>query len=285
MSEKDNSLDLIPERKKLFGTSIKTLLSEFLNFENKTLIIFDLETLGLNPGFEYEQILEIAAVAINGINQTELGSFQCKIKLSDSTNEFLNDPDCIQRFSWERRQKRRGKTAILNPHEILKMTSYYENKTDVVKERNGLELFLNFVSQFENSVLVAHNSEFDLKYINTRCKMYGIDVPMFKVIDTLKISKFFFVPLLNTLNTMESSILKSTLKSKTSGHVSSRLGDLANSFEINAENWHSASSDILILQKVLYKMINFLETNKETNINEEQKKSINKTLKRTKRTH
>ena len=115
--------------------------------------------------------------------------------------------------------------------------------------------------------------------------MYGIDVPMFKVIDTLKISKFFFVPLLNTLNTLESSILKSTLKSKTSGHVSSRLGDLANSFEINAENWHSASSDILILQKVLYKMINFLETNKETNINEEQKKSINKTLKRTKRTH
>jgi DNA polymerase III alpha subunit (gram-positive type) len=262
MSEKDNSLDLIPERKKLFGTSIETLLSEFLNFENKTLIIFDLETLGLNPSFEYEQILEIAAVAINGINQNVLGSFQCKIKLSDSTNEFL-----------------------LDPHEILKMTSYYENKTDVVKERNGLELFLNFVSQFKNPVLVAHNSEFDLKYINTRCKMYCINVPMFKVIDTLKISKFFFVPLLNTLNTMESNILKSTLKSKTSGHVSSRLGDLANSFEINAENWHSASSDILILQKVLYKMINFLEMHKKTNINEEQKKSINKTLKRTKRTH
>ena len=129
------------KKEKIIRNKYKNIIIRILDFENKTLIIFDLETLGLNPSFEYEQILEIGAVAINGINQNVLGSFQCKIKLSDSTNEFLNDEDCIQRFSWEQRQKQRGKTAILDPHEILKMTSYYENKNDVVKEKMVLNYF------------------------------------------------------------------------------------------------------------------------------------------------
>jgi DNA polymerase III epsilon subunit-like protein len=58
--------NLIPESKKLYGVTIEELLDEFLKFEGKTLIMFDLETLGLNPKYEYEQITEVAAWAIRG---------------------------------------------------------------------------------------------------------------------------------------------------------------------------------------------------------------------------
>lgn len=284
MSEKNNSLDLIPERKKLFGITIDVLLSELLNFKNRTLIIFDLETLGLHPSFEYEQILEIAATAIDGDTRQTHSSIEYKVKLSDSSTEFLDDPDSIQRYSWEYRQKRRGKSAITNPHEIIKMTGYLENKSESHKEKNALKMFLEFVAGFDDPILVAHNSEFDLKYINTRCKMYGISVPMFNVLDTLKISKFFFVPLLNSYTSNEIENIKKILV-KSSGHISSRLGDLASGFQVNADNWHSASSDTIILKEVLFKMISFLEKNKWVDIKDAQRDSINKTLKIRKRNH
>ena len=56
--------NLIPESKKLYDVTIGQLLDEFLKFNEKTLIMFDLETLGLNPKYEYEQITEVAAWAV-----------------------------------------------------------------------------------------------------------------------------------------------------------------------------------------------------------------------------
>ena len=53
--------EIIPEPKKIFEITLKDLLYNYLNFENKKLIYIDLETLGFHPRFEYEQIIEIAA--------------------------------------------------------------------------------------------------------------------------------------------------------------------------------------------------------------------------------
>jgi DNA polymerase III alpha subunit (gram-positive type) len=60
---------------------------------------------------------------------------------------------------------------------------------------------------------------------------------------------------------------------------------LASGFQVNADNWHSASSDTIILKEVLFKMISFLEKNKWVDIKDAQRDSINKTLKIRKRNH
>ena len=48
-------------------------------------------------------------------------------------------------------------------------------------------------------VVVAHNGDFDVKYLLTRSKLYDLKFPTVSVLDTLKISQFFFVPTLQTL--------------------------------------------------------------------------------------
>ena len=50
----------------LYGLSIKELLDTVLNFNGKTLIYFDTETMGLTPKKDYLQLTEIAAVAYDG---------------------------------------------------------------------------------------------------------------------------------------------------------------------------------------------------------------------------
>ena len=73
MSVYANFQELIPERKKLLGTTLVDLLDTITNFENKTLILVDIETLGLNPTFEYEQVTELAACVLNGSNNDVIG--------------------------------------------------------------------------------------------------------------------------------------------------------------------------------------------------------------------
>ena len=75
MSRSPKLVEIIPESKYLFGVTITELLDKFLQFQNKTLILFDLETLGLNPAYEYEQITEIAASAVCGDDMSILDSF------------------------------------------------------------------------------------------------------------------------------------------------------------------------------------------------------------------
>ena len=50
---------LIPDSKKLKGTTISDLLENFIDFKDRVLILLDIETLGLNPVYDYEQITEL----------------------------------------------------------------------------------------------------------------------------------------------------------------------------------------------------------------------------------
>ena len=118
--------DLIPESKKLYGITIDALLDEFLKFDGKTLIMFDLETLGLNPVYEYEQITEVAPWAIQGEDFEILDKLNYKVNLSKSAKTLLDDPNSLERANWERRQRKRGKSAMNDPNDILKMTRYHK---------------------------------------------------------------------------------------------------------------------------------------------------------------
>ena len=139
--------DILPESKKLYGITIDDLLDEFLKFEGKTLIMFDLETLGLNPVYEYEQITEVAAWAIRGEDFEILDKLNYKVNLSESAKTLLDDPNSLERANWERRQRKRGKSAMNDPNDILKMTRYHTINPQIEEEAMALEKFIQFVQR------------------------------------------------------------------------------------------------------------------------------------------
>ena len=284
MSVYANFQELIPERKKLLGTTLVDLLDTITNFENKTLILVDIETLGLNPTFEYEQVTELAACVLNGSNNDVIGNMNFKVKLSNSALELLTETESIQRYSWERRQKKRGKSAILDPNQIIEMTQYNKIKAPIESERTAIEKFYEFVKRYKNPVIVAHNAEFDIKYLMTRGKMYQLEFPVVDVLDTLKISQFFFVPTLETLkkNPDVDIIMQKLirLKNNKSYHISSRLGDLASAFGIDSQNWHTANSDVEMMRLVLNEILEFLGKYRNIDISRNQELAIRKTLRK-----
>ena len=50
----------------LMGTSTQELLDKVLQFEDKTLIFFDTETMGLNHNKSYSQLLQLGIIVLDG---------------------------------------------------------------------------------------------------------------------------------------------------------------------------------------------------------------------------
>ena len=270
MSNVQNLKELIPKNKQLSGITISDLFDTLLTFEKKTLIMFDLETLGLNPSFDYEQITEVASFAVCGNTRQILNTMNYRVDLVESAKHLLENPDSVERYNWDRRQKRRGKTAISSPAEILKFTKYHEINIDTISEELAIRRFYEFVSNYENPVLVAHNAEFDVNYVSTRGNRYDLKLPTAEVLDTLSISRFFFIPALQTLTDDRRAcelISPLTRESPNRLHISSRLGDLATAFNLNSDNWHTASADVSMMNSVMWGMLDFLTEHKTLNIN------------------
>lgn len=274
--------NLIPESKKLCGVTLADLLDKLLKFEGKTLIMFDLETLGLNPKYEYEQITEVAAWAVQGEDFEILGKLNYKVNLSKSAKTLLDDPNSLERGNWERRQRKRGKGAMNDPNDILKMTRYHKINPQIEEEAMALEKFIQFVNEYPNPVLVAHNAEFDVKFVEIRGAKYEIKIPSTEVLDTLKISRYFFAPAIETLVDDEEAIKLHQSLFRQRGkmtHISSKLGELAAAFKINAKYWHTANADVEMMLGVLLKIIKFLEKHRNVNINKNQEKAIARDVK------
>ena len=102
-------LVLFPDAASILKISLPTLVNDCLNFKNKNLILFDLETLGFHPTFDYEQIIEIAAMCVRGETLESYDKFERKIILSESAKKLIDCSDSVERYNWEKRQKRRGK--------------------------------------------------------------------------------------------------------------------------------------------------------------------------------
>lgn len=274
---------IIPPPKNLYDVDIKSLLRDFCDFENKNLIFFDIETLGLSSYQNYEQILQISAWSVNGDSFKKKEEFNLKVKLSEATSFFLSGLDKTQLNNWKRRQRRR-RSLLNDPDEILRITNYHNLKIKEKSEEDALNDFCKFISSYENSILIAHNIDFDLKYITSRCKFHRIKFNSYNALDTLKISQFFFAPLVQTLakENAEFSMYLNTLLglSKTNKHISSKLGHLAIALGYSSDNWHTASADVEMMYYVFKKMIKILREHKKTDISNAQTNTINKTQKK-----
>ena len=82
------------------------------------------------------------------------------------------------------------------------------------------------IALLEGSVIVAHNAEFDLSFIEMEFSRAGLKLPELPVIDTLYIAR--------RLGTFSNN----------------RLGTIAKELDISAENWHRALSDVEMTRKI-----------------------------------
>ena len=62
-------------------------------------------------------------------------------------------------------------------------------------------------------------------------------------------------------------------------HISSKLGELATAFKINAKYWHTANADVEMMLGVSQEMLKFLEKHREADINRNQEKAIDRDVK------
>lgn len=128
-----------------------------MNLDDLTYVVFDTETTGLNPK-EGEELIEIGAVKIkNG-------------KIFDRFDELIKPTKLIS-------EKITSITNITN--EMVK---------DCCDELTVLKRFLNWVGN--DTILVAHNANFDLSFVKMAYLKYDLGFFNYTVIDTLGISRF-----------------------------------------------------------------------------------------------
>ncbi|MDA8131090.1 MAG: 3'-5' exonuclease [Elusimicrobia bacterium] len=92
------------------------------------------------------------------------------------------------------------------------------------------------VDMIENSVIVAHNADFDLSFLREEFRRAGLKFPRRHVVDTLYIAR------------------------KNWKFQSNRLGNIAAELNISNENWHRALSDVEMTRKIFEHFIAAFKT-------------------------
>ena len=85
---------------------------------------------------------------------------------------------------------------------------------------------VRLLDMIENSVIVAHNADFDLSFLREEFRRAGLKFPKRHVVDTLYIAR------------------------KNWKFQSNRLGNIAAELNISNENWHRALSDVEMTRKI-----------------------------------
>lgn len=285
---------------RLVGRTISDLLDEFQKFEGKDLIFFDTETLGFNPLPEYIQLTQIGAIAVAGDTMKEKDTLNVKIQLGESAKRFL-DPTSWERKDWGKHHKEGGHDKT--PDEVLDMTGYFNDLPSTpATEEQALKMFSKMINKANNPILVAHNAGFDMEFINVRAKRYNVSIKKTPVIDTLRLAKYYLIPVLEKLE--KSEVLRqlkrhkemkiSDIKPKdpnkkrphpkdtffdrftaedgtemlriTYGRPSASLGQLTPALIGKIDDWHDALADVRSMILVYKKIIEILHANRNIDI-------------------
>ena len=121
-------------------------------------VVLDIETTGASPQ-DGNGITEIGAIRVQGGEQ--LNRF----------NELINP-------------------GIPLPNYIIELTGISDEMLfDKPKINEVLPRFIDFISEHEKTILVAHNSPFDLSFLKSAARYSNLTWPNFPVIDTVKFAR------------------------------------------------------------------------------------------------
>ncbi|MGV3488286.1 MAG: PolC-type DNA polymerase III [Tuberibacillus sp.] len=168
-----------------------------VDLKTATYVVFDVETTGLSA--IYNKIIELAAVKVQ-------------------------DGKIIDRFE-----------AFANPHEPLSQTTIELTHItdDMVKDAPEIETVLQDFYEFAgDAILVAHNAQFDMGFLNTGYEKMGLGKAKNPVVDTLELGRFLYPHMKNH-----------------------RLNTLCKAFNINLTQHHRAIYDAEATGYLLWKMV------------------------------
>jgi len=284
---------------KFFGMSIEDVLDYIEGLKDNTLIFFDTETTGFSP--KTEQLTEIAALACEFEHFKVVDEFYEKVKLLDGIEQRMK-PGTPEYNQWK--SKTKVNDRFQEPRDVLKMTRFGETPGTrrYYEEKKLLENFAEFVNSYNKPILIAHNAPFDMKMVNTRMKLYGLEPLNVSVLDTNNILKLFFLPMLKALkkggNKLAGDFLAKLLvpvngpdgpvmepdldwktkqprlnpdgtpKMKEKKYYSTSMGVVAPAFKINIDEWHNALADIKLMIGMFNKTIQLFKKYSDTNIKE-----------------
>lgn len=269
------------------GGSFPEFRNNVESARNKTWIFFDTETTGLKPEKDYNQITQLAAIAVDpkgfeeGQEPQIIGQINIKINLSDRTKGFMG---------WEKKKQAERaaageKSPFMTVPQIFSMTGYGVSQDPKKRTRKGiapefrfhsmeeaLTKFNEFVEQYPDRILVAQNAPFDVGYLNEMHQRYGIPVLDDAVLDTVPVFKMFITPALKQFKADEEQgknlsekdkrlLTKLSAVNKTGApYFTVSLGKLIDAFDVVNKGWHDALADVNMLMLVLKAVINYLDS-------------------------
>lgn len=175
---------------------------------NDEMIVFDVETTGLNP--RTDRLTEIGAVKIRNM------------QVIDSFGTMVNP----------------AKHIPMKITEITGITN--EMVANAPSEQDALSLFLDFCG--ENPILIAHNADFDISFINAAAKRGGRELEYTEV-DTLVMCRAM-LPELNKHS----------------------LGVVAKALKMGSFNHHRATDDANMLAKIFLQLLDRASKENEVSV-------------------
>lgn len=168
-----------------------TEILEKQRIEEAVFTFIDVETTGLSP--RSARVCEVAAISFRGTERVAT--------LAELVNPGLPIPPEVSRI-----------------HGIT--DEMVRNSPSFGAVAPGL------LAALEGSVLVAHNAEFDLGFLNMEFERVGLRFPELPVLDTLVLAR------------------------RNWKFQSNRLGNIAKELNISCEGWHRALSDVEMTRRI-----------------------------------
>ena len=282
-----------------YGENYSELRKLIDDASHRTWIFFDTETTGLGAEKRYNQITQIAAIAVepNGFKEGAepkiVGKINVRMNLVDDAKGFI-------KWQAKKTAEEGGSNGRPTVPDIFKMTgyglkrnpykrqkkemakhgsSYADTPIDKSKKfhrmNSGMQQFVDFLDQFDSRVIVAQNAPFDVGYVNEMFKRVGKPAPDDLVVDTVQIFKKYITPLVKKmkekkergeqLSPSDHHILKSLTKVNKTGKemLTVSLGNLIGAFNVENSGWHDAENDVFMLMRVLKNVLIYLDKQQE----------------------
>jgi CRISPR-associated protein Cas2 len=169
-------------------------------------VVIDVETTGLNP--DKDQIIEIGALKVD--HNEKIGSYDALIRIDGEIPQNIETLTGIT-------------TSMVNENG--------RNLNDVITE---------FIMFLQNLPVVAHNVDFDIRFLSNACVKCGIPLLTNRCIDTLALSR---------------RLIK--------GLPDYKLGTIAAYFGIDTGNTHRSLGDCEMTWRLYEKLLNLMKSNSE----------------------